>query len=224
MVMPSEDNWTITFEEKTYRIEGGCVSRYEFERNMWERIATACDIVIKGAVMLNNQIFTVGVHELDDVMTCQAYDPEKNTWISLPAPNISRAEFSVVANQGQVFVVPKYWAGDLPEKVEVYDPLQNKWMSLPDMPFEYRSPKAVSVDDKIIVYESNEEETRRYQDLDPPVYWDESARLWKVIDDSSPWYHIERYSFLDLDDCRLAKALTAKNRRPGIQWERILLD
>ncbi|GBN19875.1 hypothetical protein AVEN_73524-1 [Araneus ventricosus] len=102
-------------------------------------------------------------------MICQVYNPEKNTWISLPVPNIFRAEFSVVSNHEQVFVVPKYWEDVHPEKVEVYDPNQNTWMSLPDLPFQYRSPKAVVLEDKIIVYENNEEQSRRYQDVDPPV-------------------------------------------------------
>ncbi|GBN10934.1 Kelch-like protein 40b [Araneus ventricosus] len=223
MTLPSRNGWTITLGGKSYHIDGCKVSRYEFERNRWERIATACDILIKGAAAFNNRIFIVGVHELDDVMMCQAYDPETNTWISLPAPNIFRAKFPVVANQEQVFVVPKYWEDVHPEKVEVYDPLENTWMSLPDLPFEYRSPKAVVVDDKIIVYENNEEQSRRYLNVDPPVYWDKSARLWRIIDESSPWYNIEHYSFLALDDSRLVKDLTAKNRRPGIKWERILL-
>ncbi|GBN39295.1 Kelch-like protein 17 [Araneus ventricosus] len=223
MTLPSRNGWTITLGGKSYHIDGCVVCRYEFERNRWQRIATACDILIKGASALNNRIFIVGVHELDDVMMCQAYDPETKTWISLPAPNIFRPEFSVVANQEQVFVVPKYWEDVHPEKVEVYDPLENTWMSLPDLPFEYRSPKAVVVDDKIIVYENNEEQSRRYQNVNPPVYWDESARLWTIIDESSPWYNIEQYSFLALDDSRLVKDLTAKNRRPGIKWERILL-
>ncbi|GBN26901.1 hypothetical protein AVEN_167700-1 [Araneus ventricosus] len=158
--MPRENGRTITLEEKSHHIDGGEVSRYEFETNRWERMATARDIVIKGAVTLNNHIFVVGVHELDEVMMCQAYDEEKNTWISLPAPTIFRVKFSVVANQEQVFGVPKYWEEVHPEKVEVYDPLENTRMSLPDLPFEYRSPKAVVVDDKIIVYENNEEQSR----------------------------------------------------------------
>ncbi|GBN81166.1 hypothetical protein AVEN_204305-1 [Araneus ventricosus] len=179
MTMPSVKGWTITLGEKPYHIVGSDVSSYEFERNRWERITTFRYISIKGAVTLNNQIFIVGVHE--------------------------RNEFSVVGNHEQVFVVPKYSEDAHPETVEVYDPNQNTWMSLPDLPFQYRSPKAVVLNDKIIVYENNEEQSQKYQDVDPPVYWVKSARLWRIIDESSPWYHIEQYTFLALDNCRLVK-------------------
>ncbi|GBN17424.1 hypothetical protein AVEN_188559-1 [Araneus ventricosus] len=122
----------------------------------------------------------------------------------------------------------KYREEEHPKIVEAYDPLQNAWTSLPGLPFEYEYPKVVIADDKIIVCENNEAERRKFQGFEPPlewkppVYWDEGADLWRIIDESSPWYHIESYSFLVVDDNRLARDVTTQNRRPGNAWERIL--
>ncbi|GBM75325.1 hypothetical protein AVEN_6756-1 [Araneus ventricosus] len=95
-------------------------------------------------------------------------------------------------------------------------------MSLPDLPFKYRSAKAVVVDEKIIFCES-QRYINRLKEVSPPVYWDERAQLWRIIDESSPWYKNDNYSFLALDDCRIVKDLTARNRRPGTEWQRSLL-
>ncbi|GBM45725.1 Kelch-like protein 25 [Araneus ventricosus] len=222
--IPGHRGWTITLGEKLYRIgkdfaSWDMISIYEFQRNSWEIKTTVRDILVYGAVPLKDQIFTVGCVEEDEVMICQAYDPDKNTWISHPAPNIFRYDFFVTAYHEQVFVIPNY-RDPHRKTVEVYDPHQNTWISLPDLPFHYLYPEAVVVDDKMVVYETNEY-NRRYQKVDPPVYWDESAHIWRIIDKSSPWFHIERYSFLILDDCRVVKDLTAENRRRGNEWERI---
>ncbi|GBM11181.1 hypothetical protein AVEN_133915-1 [Araneus ventricosus] len=99
-------------------------------------------------------------------------------------------------------------------------------MSLPDLPFQYLLARGVIVDDKVIVYENNGEDiwspSRRYQKVDPPVYWNEGTHLWKIIDESSPWYHIERYTLLVLDDNLLLKDFTAENRLLGTEWNQIL--
>ncbi|GBO30648.1 hypothetical protein AVEN_41219-1 [Araneus ventricosus] len=225
--MPSDDGWTITLGERLYHIEqstdsNGMISRYDFESNIWEIITTSRDYTIMGGVALKDQIFVVGCSDEDDeVMMCQAYNPEKNTWISLPAPNINREDYLLLTYHEQVLLIPANHFEAHPKIIEVYNPNQNTWISLPELPFQYLHPKAVIVDDKILVYENNEEEGRRYQEVDPPVYWDESAEIWKIIDKSSPWFHIERYSVLLLDDSRVVKDITAKGRRPGIKWERI---
>ncbi|GBM21083.1 hypothetical protein AVEN_200770-1 [Araneus ventricosus] len=223
---------TITLGEQLYYIDQGVVTledsrniifRYELENNRWEHITMILDIAINGVVTLKDQIFLVGLSKLEPVptMICQAYDPEKDSWILLPAPNIFREEFSILVFHEKVFVIPgQKDEEEQPKKVEVYDPLQNTWILLPDLPFLYFLPRAVVMGDKIIVYENNKEDSR-YQKVDPPVYWDEGVQLWQIIDESSPWYHIERYSFLFLDDCLLVKDITTKSRCPGNKWERI---
>ncbi|GBN19883.1 hypothetical protein AVEN_73522-1 [Araneus ventricosus] len=173
--------------------------------------------------MLKNQIFIVGssYDEGNTVMMCEAYDPEKNTWISLPVPNIFRQYFRLVAYHEQEFLIPANRWSNRPKEIEVYVPNQNTWISHPDLPFLYLNPKGVVVDDKIIVHENNKENRRRYQKVDPPVYWDDSAQIWRFIDKSSPWFHIERYFVLVLDDYRVLKGIIAKNKCPVNKWERI---
>ncbi|GBN00312.1 hypothetical protein AVEN_481-1 [Araneus ventricosus] len=175
-----------------------------------------------GAVTIKDEIFIVGLSRSElvhRIMIFQAYDTEKDSWISLPAPNIWRREISIVVFHEKLFIIPgRENVEPQPKKVEAYDPLQNIWISLPDLPFLYFSPKAVVLDDKIIVYENGKEDDRK---ADPPVYWDEGAQLWQIIDKSSPWYNTERYSVFVLDDYQLVKDITAKNRRPGDKWERI---
>ncbi|GBL89851.1 hypothetical protein AVEN_179620-1 [Araneus ventricosus] len=155
-------------------------------------------------------------------MMCRAYDPEENIWILLPPPNIFRREFSIVAFHEQLFVIAGVNNdGESLKNVEVYNPLQNTWMSFPDLPILYYLTRAVILDDKIIVHENYNEGTR-YLKVSSPVYWDEGAQIWKIIEESSPWYHVKRYSFLVFDNCRLVKDITAKNRRRWNKWERIL--
>ncbi|GBN62518.1 hypothetical protein AVEN_168195-1 [Araneus ventricosus] len=94
-------------------------------------------------------------------MMCRAYDPEMDSWISLPAPNIFCERFSTVAVHEQLFAISggNNEGKDL-KNIEVYDPLQNTWMSLHDLPFKYLLPGSVIVDDQIIVYEKKEEISR----------------------------------------------------------------
>ncbi|GBN39292.1 Kelch-like protein 17 [Araneus ventricosus] len=224
--MPSDDGWTITLREKLYHFDFRNLSIYEFERNRWEIITTVHDIIITGVVTLKDQIFIVGTFDDDEdaeVMMCQTYDPEKNTWISLPAPNIYREHILLAVYHEQVFLIPADHYAHHPKKIEVYVPNQNTWISLPDLPFQYQFTGAVIVDDKILVYEDNEESRRRFQKVDPPVYWDDGAQIWRIVDESSPWFHIERYSVLRLDDYSIVKDLTAKNKCPENEWERIFL-
>ncbi|GBO45551.1 Kelch-like protein 3 [Araneus ventricosus] len=198
---------------------------YEFQTNNWKSTGKTPYSVIYGAVTVKDQIYIVGKAEvaLDEFrpLMYQAYDPEKDTWKSLPAPNIYRENFSLVAFHEKVFAIGGNNREVYLENVELYDPLKNTWMSLPDIPFVYISPKAVVVDNKLIVHENNEED-KRYQDVSPPVYWDEDAKVWITIKKSSPWYFIDRYAFLALDDGQLVKDITA--RRSGEKWKRIFHD
>ncbi|GBL84084.1 hypothetical protein AVEN_100931-1 [Araneus ventricosus] len=151
---------------------------------------------------------------------CKTYDPEKNTWISLPAPNVFRQCLFLKASREKVFVIPANYSGG-PRIIEMYDSKQKTWISLPELPFRYLLLGAVIVDNEIMVYENNPDDYQ-CQDVAPPVYWDESTQLWRIIEISSPWFHIERYSVLLLDDYSVVKDITAKNKCPGNKWERII--
>ncbi|GBM75950.1 hypothetical protein AVEN_230484-1 [Araneus ventricosus] len=75
-----------------------------------------------------------------------------------------------------------------------------------------------------IVYENNGEDIWLITSIPEvdPCHWDEGTLPWKIIDESSPWYHIERYTLLVLDDNLLLKDLTAENRLLGTEWNQIL--
>ncbi|KAF8777538.1 Kelch-like protein 20 like protein [Argiope bruennichi] len=224
------DSYIITLGEHLFSVGGTksgdgwtkFIFRYDFVENRWRPITMPHRVVIYGTVPLKGKIYIVGMGEFEPtpILMCQVYDPERNEWNLFPPPNICRQEFSTVAFHEQVFLIAGEKDGHYLKTVEVYDPLQNTWMCLPDLPFSYFYPKAVTVDDKIIVYENINDDTRFYK-VSPPVYWDENTRMWRIINESSPLFCIERYTFLVLDDCRLVKDLTAKNRRPGIKWDRI---
>ncbi|GBO27055.1 Kelch-like protein 17 [Araneus ventricosus] len=231
--VPAYRSWIIKFKEQLYSFGVSVfdhekmysIFSYEFQRNKWENTGKTPYNVIYGAVTVRDQIYVVGQAEVTfDEFTpllYQAYDLEKNTWKSLPAPNIYRQGLSLVSFHEKVFAIGGNTREEYLSNVEVYDPLKNTWMGLPDLPFVYISPKAVVVDNKLIVHESNEE-NKQYQDVSPLVYWDEVAQLWKNIEKSTPWYFIDHYAFLALDDGRVLKDMTAK--RPGKKWKRILHD
>ncbi|GBO02510.1 Kelch-like protein 17 [Araneus ventricosus] len=233
---PSYNGWVVSLLEKLYSIDEirgyaigrrdsrNVISSYEFERNRWESKITTHDIDICGVVTLKDQIYIVGVSKFEPVpiMMCRAYDPEEDTWTLIPPPSIFRREFSIVVFHERLFLIAGVNNdGEHLKDVEVYNPLQNTWMSFPDLPILYCLTRAVVVDDKIIVHENYDEGTR-YLEVASPVYWDEGAHLWKIIDESSPWYHTEGYSFLALDNYRLVKDITAKNRLRRNEWKRIL--
>ncbi|KAF8778793.1 Kelch-like protein 3 like protein [Argiope bruennichi] len=229
--LPHHNCWIIALGEQLFSIGGikdnseltDMIFSYEFERNRWNSILMTHQIVIYGAVVLKDLIYIMGMTDVEStpVLIFQAYNSEDNTWMFLPPPNIYRGGFSVVAYHEQVFVIAGVNDGQYLKSVEVFDPVRNNWTSFPDLPFQYFFPKAVIVDDKIIVYENNNEDTRYYE-VSSPVYWDKDAHLWRIIDKSSPLYCTERCSFFVLDASRLVQDITAKNRRPGIKWERIL--
>ncbi|GBN04860.1 Kelch-like protein 17, partial [Araneus ventricosus] len=92
---------TIILREQLYYINQGMgisrdsrkiIYRYELENNRWEHITvTPLDIDITGAVTIKDEIFIVGLSRSElvhRIMIFQAYDTEKDSWISLPAPNI----------------------------------------------------------------------------------------------------------------------------------------
>ncbi|GBM65682.1 Kelch-like protein 17 [Araneus ventricosus] len=228
---PRHDSYMVTLGEQLYSVGGSkfvgdsarMIYSYEFDRNLWKPIIMPHAIVIYGAVTLKGLIYILGMAELEPapILICQAYDPEKDDWFLLPPPNIFRRGFSVVVFREQVFVVGGENDEHYLKSAEMYDPIMNTWMSLPDLPYQYFFPKAVIVDNKIIVYENNNDDTRYYE-VNPPVYWDQDSWLWRSIDKSSPLYCIERYSFFLLDDHRFLEDITATNRSPGIKWERIL--
>ncbi|GBM12821.1 hypothetical protein AVEN_247592-1 [Araneus ventricosus] len=228
---PRYDSCMITLGEQLYSVGGsrfaGDLTRtiysYEFDRNLWKPITMPRRVVIYGAVTLKGLIYIVGMAELEPtpILVCQAYDPEEDDWFMLPPPNIYRRGFSVVVFHEQVFIVDGENDENYLRSVKMYDPLQNTWMTLPDLPYQYFFPKAVIVDDKIIVYENNNDDMRYYE-VNPLVYWDQDSWLWRIIDKSSCLYCIRRYSFFLLDDYRFLNDITAKNRSPGINWERIL--
>ncbi|GBN84095.1 Kelch-like protein 17 [Araneus ventricosus] len=228
---PRYNCWIATLGDQLYSIGGtlhgtdstNMIFRYEFETNTWEAIMMTHHIVIYGAVTLQNQIYIIGMAEVEPtpIMICQAFEHERDTWMFLPPPNIYRRGFAAVAFHERVYVIAGINAGQYMRNVEVYDPPKSTWMSLPDLPFQYFYPKAVIVEDKLIVYENYNEDTRFYE-VARPVYWDEDCQLWRIIDESSPLHCIERCSFLVLDDSRLVQDITVENRLPGIKWERIL--
>ncbi|GFT13912.1 kelch-like protein 3 [Trichonephila clavipes] len=199
------------------------ITYYDPHSNLWRPMRARHDMIIHGAVNLRDQIYFFGQSMYDEnpAMVSQVYDPGSEIWTLVSPPKIFRRGFTVVAFCGLIYLIGGE-NGDLYLKcVEEYDPLQDTWRSLPDLPFQYFVPKAVVLDGKIIVYENNHEDTRFY-DVPPSIYWDSSTQLWCIIDESSPLHSIERYTFCVLDDCRLVKDITAKNRRPGVEWERIL--
>ncbi|GBM67923.1 hypothetical protein AVEN_185349-1 [Araneus ventricosus] len=69
-----------------------------------------------------NRLYLIARHS---VMMCRAYNPEKNSWVSLPAPDIFRKRFSIAACNEQLLAIAgvNNEEGDL-KKVEAYDPLQ----------------------------------------------------------------------------------------------------
>ncbi|GIY25082.1 kelch-like protein diablo [Caerostris extrusa] len=171
------------------------VSRYVPRLNSWQSMNLAYSMVIYGSVVLNDLVYAVGLSELqqeEQHMMCQVYDPATDNWSLVAAPNVYRRSFSVVVYRDHIYAI----AGENTEKI-----MSKRWKK------------------KLIVYDNNHEDTRFYE-VPPPVCWDEESQLWRVIDESSPLHSIERYTFCVLDDCRLVKDLTAKNRRPGTQWER----
>ncbi|GBN51665.1 Kelch-like protein 17 [Araneus ventricosus] len=228
---PRYDYNIVTLGGQLYSIGGSTddthstnmIFSYDFDENQWKPIMMTHHFVIFGAVTSKDLIYVVGMAEVEPtpILMFQAYDPVKDTWTLLPPPNVYRRGFSVVAAHEQVFVIAGVNDGQYLKCVEAYDPLKKSWMSLPDLPFQYFYHKSVIVDDKIIVYENNNEEMRYYK-ASPPVYWDHDAQLWGVMDESSPLYCVDRCTFFTLDDWRLLKDITAKNRRPENKWERIL--
>ncbi|GBM86680.1 hypothetical protein AVEN_71288-1 [Araneus ventricosus] len=220
--LPSDYGSAISIGEKLFFIDFSTLSIYEFNIR-WNIITMAQNHLIMGAVRLNSQIFLVGVHNRNNLMLCELYDPANNSWISLPAPHLHREEFILLEYHGKVLLIPTDPDKDHPKRIEVFDPNQNTWISLPDLPFQYHYTGAVIVGDRILVYENIEARRRQHLKVGPPVYWEDREELWKLINESSPWFHIENFSYLLLDDHRIVKDIIAKNKGPGTEWQRSFL-
>ncbi|GIY49244.1 kelch-like protein 25 [Caerostris darwini] len=206
----------------TERDESTClVERYEPGSDTWELMKPMVPMVLWAVTVIGSRIYAIGEDRTtsDPSMQVQVYDSLSASWSTVSSPKIFRQEFAVVVFGDRLHLIGGHSILECLRSVEQYDPASDTWTSLPDLPFTYILPKAVILDNKVVVFEDLFK-GKRYGTVYPPVHLDCQRESWVVMTPESPLTDVHLYQFCQMRDPQLLKELSARNRCPGTRWTR----
>lgn len=225
-------------------ILGGCssvtrtdiyeVEIYDPEQNAWHNSVPMLPVICPCAVTLNGSIYVVGKKPTGYHMIAQIYTPSMNIWKELPEPSIyRRKKFTLSVYNEKIYLIGgrnEDIDGDINEDiggqnedeqgirdVEIFNPLGNVWYSIESLPYAYRFPRAVVINDYLIV---SEDPTQNYHLAEnPPVQWNNDKCCWETIEQSSPLFNIHYYFFASIETEYL-NVFCNENKMPTTVFEK----
>ncbi|CAL1273931.1 unnamed protein product [Larinioides sclopetarius] len=197
------------------------IERFDPKTGKWDLVPRMVSMKLSEAVVLNDLIYAIGYTW--DVPGCkimvQAYDPTADRWYFVPAPNISKPEITAVAFRGRLYIIGRETFGCVSRSVEEYDPIRRVWIPMTDLPFSYRTPKAVVLKDVLIVYEEHLV-NGSCDETTPPVYWVPENQTWNTIQESSPLRMIRLFKFCSITEANIIKFIAQRNRNQSYEWDK----
>ncbi|KAG8194967.1 hypothetical protein JTE90_021427 [Oedothorax gibbosus] len=237
MSFPRLHNFTVSLDDRIFAVGGGTdrdemtsiVECYDPDTDTWELRSPMVPTILLQVAAFNGRLFAIGedVPTLNNApeMFAQVYDPSENSWTSISAPNVYRQQFASAVYQDHLYVIggqnEHYY--EYLKSVEAYDPHADTWICMPSLPFAYVMPKAVVLNQKLIVFE-NIYKSRSHGVCDPPVLWNPDLEIWEIMDPRSNLMDICFYQFSIINEKELLKELTRKNRSPNIHWTQSFLN
>lgn len=197
------------------------VDVYDPERNAWYSTTPLHPVTYFSAISLYGSIFVTGSRSRFAMyqMIAQEYNLLTEVWTVLPDPSVTRFEFALVAYRGMIYAIGGSNGSGMLKDVEVYDPVNSIWHTTTSLPHVYYFPRAVVINDDLIVYD-NHLEDRTYLKTNPPVKWNAGEERWDIIEESSPLCKIYMYYFYTFDDTEGLSAVLSENRDSATIFEK----
>ncbi|GBN49399.1 Kelch-like protein 10 [Araneus ventricosus] len=200
-----------------YNIED--IERFDPRTGKWKLVSRMVPMSLSNAVALNGYIYAIGYNRdvTNPKMMIQVYDPASDRWSSVSAPRLFKPEITAFAFGGQLYIIAGKTFGCVSRSIEKYDPVKDVWIPMPDLPFAYRTPRAVVLNDVLIVYEEHIV-YRSCGKKTPPVYWVPENRTWNTIQDSSPLQMIRLFKICTITESNVIKFFAKQNRKQSKSW------
>lgn len=138
--------------------QGTMLWAYDAENDSWDTTLTPMPTAREhlGATALDGRLIVVGGRwSQGNLAAAEAYDPEIDTWETLPEMPTARGGFNVTAVNGNVYAGGgEAFSGDSGctfNRAEVYDAETQMWARLPDMPTPRHGLTMAGVDGRWIV-------------------------------------------------------------------------
>ncbi|GBM14246.1 hypothetical protein AVEN_167327-1 [Araneus ventricosus] len=167
-----------------YAIGGGTLSEYveKFDprTGKWELVSSLDGICVSKAVALNGKIYAIGSDSGESIM--QVYDPAIDSWSTVSAPSLSSIVIAIVYEE-HLFVI----GGDCAHRIMIkYEPVKDIWVPTQDLPIAYSFPRAVILNEVLIVYDEELVYKSRMRRKNP-IFWDPENQTWNLIQEQSPF-------------------------------------
>lgn len=203
------------------------VEVYDPEEDAW-RETTPVIPPIKNfqAIALDGSIYIVGWsgNLLGQGLIFQSYNPGTKIWSMLPEPSLTRISFDLIGYQGQLYLFQGKMGNSELKDVEIYDPKNNIWHSTTNLPYDYESPTAIVVDDRLIVFDT--ELLSCYLDYHhiyakyPPVQWEPNQKRWNDVDESCEICNLRKHFFTTLEEIESINFISNENKDPATAFEK----
>ncbi|GBL92050.1 Kelch-like protein 30 [Araneus ventricosus] len=200
-------------------VMGGCeedfsyiedIERFDPRTRKWELVSRMVPIYVSEAVAVRGYIYAIGYENALTNMMVQVYDPASDRWSSVSAPRLLKLQTTAIVFRGRLYLIGgEYW-----RSMEEYDPVNDVWIPMPNLPLVYRTPRALVLNDVLIVCE--DDLYRRLGEsriITPPVYWDSENQTWYIIQESSPLHMIDLLKFCTITEPNVVKGIVKRNRQ-----------
>ncbi|GBN09313.1 hypothetical protein AVEN_9150-1 [Araneus ventricosus] len=169
------------------------------------------------AVALNGYIYAKG-YDYDVVRTnciimVQVYDPSSDRWSFVSAPRLTKLEIiTAIAYREHLYPICGEILCCSPGSIENYCPVKDVWIPMPDLPVPYLAPRAIVLNDVLIVHEADLGRII-LDETSSPVSWNPENRNWHIIQESSPLHMIQLFKFCTITVLNVLKRIAKRNRQ-----------
>lgn len=200
--------------------------RYNPISNTWDTIPPMQRMYFTEVVTMNGRIYVIGgLREEEDLINffkmVQVFNPESNSWYVVDAPNVIGDEFKAVVYRGRLYVIVDVELDEADKHIALeYSPEDDSWEFLPNLPFTYFIPKAIELEDRLIVFENRLQTRSALNNIKahPPVFWDTYEKRWVAIEKSSSLFNVNFYQFCKISQPSIVKNVMRQNRLSGADW------
>lgn len=159
------------------------------------------------AVAIDKKIYIIGCAHDFETMVAEVYNTESQTVTTLPPPKVFRCDFTTVANQDKLCLIGGICNDVILRNVEVFDTRKFRWDALPDLPYNFSQPRAVNINNEIIVYNHADSRSESMS-----VRWNETKECWEDLNENSPIRDIHLLHFCELENKDIITELWNENK------------
>ncbi|GBN49397.1 Kelch-like protein 10 [Araneus ventricosus] len=188
------------------------IERFDPGTGKWDLVSRMVPMLVANAVAVNGYIYAVGYGKFvnNSFMMVQVYDPTSDRWSAVTLPRHFKTAFFAIAYREHLYFIG---VGNISYfRVEEYDPVKDVWIQMPDLPLLYVAPRAIVLNDVLIIYENNFGKNI-YGNTTPSVSWDSENRTWHIIQESSPLHMVHLFKFCNITEPNIVKDIFIRSRQ-----------